>query len=110
LGPLAAGAGFLVANVLRLVWATAITPGIVGKRMPVSEVAQSTLPPLAAGLLVGWFVWPISAMSWLAVFANYVLIGIAVFMASLILSFPFSMPRSVMFRIYVSVRNKYSKR
>ncbi len=110
LGPLAAGAGFLVANVLRLIWATVITPSIIGKRMPVSEVAQSTLPPLAAGLLVGWFIWPISAASWLAVSANYAWIGIAVFIASLTLSFLFAMPRTLMLSIYAGVRNNYSKR
>jgi len=109
-GPLAAGAGFLVANVLRLIWATAITPSIIDNKMSIVEVAQSTLPPLAAGLLVGWCLWPVAAGSWLALAVSYVLISVAVFLAAVALSAPISAPRALMRRIYAGVRDHFSKR
>jgi len=109
-GPLAAGGGFLVANVLRLVWAIVITPHIIGNRMPASEVALSTLPPLAAGLFVGWFIDPVPATNWLAVFWNYALIGLTVFIASLALSLVFAPPRTLMLKIYAGVYDNFTNR
>ena len=109
-GAMVAGAGFLAANVLRLVWATSLTPSMIGNRLRMREVAQSTLPPLGSGLLVGWCLWPVSASSWLALAGNYALIAAAVLLASLVLSAIFPAARALMLGIYAGARDHLVKR
>ena len=109
-GPLVAGAGFLIANVLRLMWATAVTPSMIGNRLHIHEVAQATLPPLAAGLLIGWCLWPVSAGSWLELAINYAWIAAAVLPASLALSAIFPAARALMLGIYAGARDHFLKR
>lgn len=113
LGPLAAGAGFLVANVIRLLWATSATPRLTGAAMTLGGVAWTTLPPLAAGLLVGWAPWPTPAgriASWPLFVLAY--IGLAVF--ALAVSAGISMldarPRLLIMRMSSGARAHFSKR
>ena len=109
-GALAAGMGFVVANVLRLVWATCVTPDIIGSRMRVSDVAQSTLLPLAAGLLVGWGFGAIAAGSWLSLLWNYALLAAAVLLGSLVLSVCFPASRTLALSVASGLRGHFSQR
>jgi O-antigen/teichoic acid export membrane protein len=113
LGPLAAGAGFLVANVVRLAWVTADTPRLTGRTMGVLDAALTTLPPLAAGVLVGWAPWPAAASragSWAAVAAAYALIALAVILVAVALSTLGAHPRRLLVRVRDGMRTHFLKR
>lgn len=113
LGPLAAGAGFLVANAIRLVWATAATRRLTGCVMNIGGVAWTTLPPLAAGLLAGWAPWPAQvgrAASWPMFSLTYVGLALFVLVASVGISLLDPRPRSLVMRMSAGARAHFSKR
>jgi hypothetical protein len=109
-GALAAGLGFLIANVLRLAWATLVTSGMVGGRIRALDVVQLTLPPLVIGLLVGWGCPPVVTASWLAVVFYYALIGTAVVLASLGIGIVLPASRALIGTVFAGIRNHFSER
>lgn len=110
-GALAAGAGFLVANVLRLAWATLVTPAMIGSRMAVTDAMQATLLPLVAGLVVGWGWQGLAEVdSWLAVAIDYVVIGCAVLASSVCISALFPVSRGLIRAAFKGLQGHFGRR
>lgn len=112
-GPLAAGAGFLVANVMRLAWAIAVTPRLLGGAVRMAGVAKSTLPPIAAGLLIGWAPWPaavVAVASWPGLAIGYASIVATVLLTAVLLSSLGAQSRALILRIGQGVRDHFLKR
>lgn len=73
-GPIAAGVGFLVANVIRLAFLVMQMPRLTGRVMTVYEMAVATQVPILIGVLVAWAPWPdhfTNATTWGKLFFQY---------------------------------------
>ncbi len=80
-GPLAAGAGYLVANAIRLLVTLQFTSRHFAAAAISARLAQCTLPPLAAGLALAIAMWQADWFSpdgWLQLLASYAATGAAV--------------------------------
>ncbi len=112
-GALAAGLGFLVANAVRLAWATWVTPALVGGRAGMVEVVQATLLPLASGLLVGWgwcLGWPLATDSWLVLALCYGAVASLVLLLALGLGAALPQSRTLVRGLLAGVQGHLSNR
>lgn len=99
LGPLAAGAGFLVANIMRLGYLSWRLPRMTGSTMAARSMAKAFMPPIAAGLVVAWLPWRLPEIhSWTTMAGTYALFALLTLASSLALSLCFSDSRSLVMR------------
>lgn len=111
LGPLAAGAGFLVANVIRLCYLSWQLPAMTGKTMSALSMTRASMTPIAAGLILAWLPWPLPAISsWGSLALAYVLLALATAVAAVILSLCFSDARILVARIAGGLRQQFVER
>lgn len=81
IGPVAAGAGYVLANLLRLAIATQYTSEYFKTVLRTSVLLQCTVPPLAGGMLGAWLLagaQVASPTNWLWLAFEYALIAITV--------------------------------
>ena len=86
-GPLAAGAGYLVANLFRLAASLWFTGQYFSGVIRLRDLLLCTVPPLAAGLLAAYVFWRTGWLSpggWVALLADYILVACAVGLSALL--------------------------
>jgi O-antigen/teichoic acid export membrane protein len=86
-GALAAGAGYVVANLVRLMIVTRFSSDYFSPALPPATVLKYTLPPLVGGLLCAWL--PVGAQlppatGWLTLALAYVLAAATICVAALL--------------------------
>ena len=77
-GPMAAGAGYLAANLVRLAASLWLTRQHFSIALALSRLLQSTLPPLVLGLAVAFALWHVGWFApdtWWALLRDYALIA-----------------------------------
>lgn len=80
-GPVAAGAGYLGANLLRLGVSLWLTRNHFSDAMRSTQLLQTTLPPLAIGLAIAYSAWRMDLLhptSWWALLVQYALVALMI--------------------------------
>lgn len=79
-GPVAAGAGYLAANLVRLAASLWLTQNHFSGAMRPARLLQSTLPPLATGLAIAFVLWRagLHPDSWGALIVQYALAALLI--------------------------------
>ena len=89
LGPVAAGAGYVLANLLRLLIVTQLSSRYFVSAIRPKELIASTLPPLAGGLLASWLIsiMPLpSASDWFRLAFTYMMTGVVICFAAVLVT------------------------
>ena len=80
-GPVAAGVGYLGANLLRLAASLWLTRNHFSKAMRPVQLLLATLPPLAVGLAIAYGLWRMDGLhpaSWWTLFVQYALVALMI--------------------------------
>ena len=110
-GPLAAGAGLLVASVFRVVAAIVLTRRLFFPDLEWGLLAIATLLPLVAGSAVSLAVDASGAAlvsNWPAVVLGYVAVAAAVLLATLALTLPWPGGRAIVGRVLAAIRELHA--
>ena len=111
-GPLAAGAGYLVANLFRLAASLWLTGQYFSSTIRMRHLLLSTVPPLAAGLLAAWACWRggwISPSGWISLIADYILVASLVGLAALLATIMSQQGRRLAFDTLAALRRLLPK-
>lgn len=105
LGPLAAGAGFLIANAVRLGYLSWQLSAMTARTMSAWRMTTASMTPIAAGLALAWLPWPVNAVGgWGGLAAAYALLALLTATGAVILSLCFFDSRSLVLRIAGGLR------
>lgn len=112
LGPLAAGAGFLFANTLRLLFLIWHIPAMTGCKQGTLAIARTTQTPILAGLIFAWAPWPTaltSVTSWPALAVAYAGFAGTAAIACMLASLAFIEPRSFLINFSAGLLRRFHK-
>ena len=113
IGPMAAGAGYVLANLLRLAIATRFTSRYFRTVLRTSSLLQCTVPPLAGGMFGAWLLvgaQVVSPPSWPWLAFEYALIAIAVAAMAILCTAVSDAGRRLLRDTYVSGRQMVANR
>ncbi len=88
-GPMAAGMGYLAANLVRLVASLWLTQTHFSQALRPVQLLLAALPPLAAGLVIAYCLWrlmPFHTNSWWALLAQYAMIATLIAMSTVLIA------------------------
>lgn len=104
LGPRAAGAGYLVANIVRFSLLVLAFGEISGGAATVSAKARVSITPILAGICMAWLPWPVATVnSWFSLAAAYVLLAAMAVVAAVLASLVFPESRRVVTTIRIAL-------
>jgi O-antigen/teichoic acid export membrane protein len=107
IGPIAAGMGYVLANLIRLAWIVRMSGQVFSGVLGIPELLQCTLSPLVGGLGVGWLfhaIWPGTASGWLFLILGYLSISSLVVITAIACTWVFPSGRQVVREAHAAAR------
>lgn len=112
-GPLAAGAGYLFANIIKLAIVTKFSKSDFSPALSLSAVSIYSMPPLIGGLAMSFLLFEIQSQwgsTWLALMLSYIFTAVAIAVAALISTAFFKQGRQQLQESYIWISKTLLKK